>query len=72
MNKTTSTLLTLVAVAAAGALVGYLLAGGKTEDLKENVDHLKDEVEKNLEKGKEILAKIKDLATQDSEETPVG
>jgi predicted acylesterase/phospholipase RssA len=61
-----------VAGAAAGALVGYLLAGGKTEDIKANVDHLKEEFEKNLEKGKEILAKIKDMANEETEETPFG
>jgi predicted acylesterase/phospholipase RssA len=72
MNRTTSTLLTFVAGAAAGALVGYLLAGGKTEDIKANVDHLKEEFEKNLEKGKEILAKIKDMANEETEETPFG
>lgn len=72
MNRTTSTLLTFVAGAAAGALVGYLLAGGKTEDIKANVDHLKEEFEKNLEKGKEILAKIKDIANEETEETPFG
>ena len=72
MNRTTSTLLTFIAGAAAGALVGYLMAGGKTEDIKANVDHLKEEIEKNLEKGKEFLSKLKEMATEETEETPYG
>lgn len=72
MNRTTTTLLTFIAGAATGALVGYLLAGGKAEDIKANVDHLKDEIEKNLQKGKEVLARIKEMATEEEEETPFG
>ena len=72
MNRTTSTLLTFIAGAAAGALVGYLMAGGKTEDIKAKVDHLKEEIENNLEKGKEFLSKLKEMATEETEETPYG
>ena len=72
MDRNTNTLLSFLAGAAAGAAIGYFLAGGKADDIKAGIDKLKDEFEKNVARGKDILSKIKDMADTEAEETPYG
>ena len=70
MNKNNNILLTFLAGAAAGAAIGYFIAGGKADDIKSGIDNLKEEFEKNVARGKEIISKIRDMATNEEEETP--
>lgn len=60
MDRKTSLLITFALGALAGAAVGYFVAGGKIDDIGAEAEKLKDELNKNLEKGKQIVDKLKD------------
>lgn len=59
MEKKSSNILPFLIGAAVGAAVGYLIASGKAEeilaDLKEKAGQAKDELEKQIKTGKEII-----------------
>lgn len=64
MNKNAKTILSIVAVAAAGVALGMLLAPGKTADLKSSVkgsiDDIGDKVDDLIDTGKEKLMDASD------------
>lgn len=68
MEKKSALILSFIAGAAAGAVVGYLLASGKGEemlaDVKEAAGKFKDEFDKQIDKGKEILEEIKNMSEE--------
>lgn len=68
MERKSSLLFSFLLGAAAGAAVGYLLASGKAEeltsDLKETAEHLKNEIDKQVERGKEIIEEVKHKAEE--------
>lgn len=68
MEKKPALILSFLAGAAAGAVVGYLLASGKGEealaDIKEAAGKFKEEFDKQIDKGKEVLEEIKNMADQ--------
>lgn len=63
MERKSALILTFLAGAAAGAVVGYILANGKGEeiiaDIKEAAGKFKDEFEEQLDRGKEVLTDLK-------------
>jgi gas vesicle protein len=63
MEKKSSVLVSFIIGAAVGAAVGYLLSSGKGEelldDLKDSADNLKDELGKQMDKGKELIGELK-------------
>ena len=63
MERKSAFILSFLAGAAAGAVVGYMLASGKGEeiiaDIKEVAGKFKDEFEEQLDKGKEVLNELK-------------
>ncbi len=68
MEKKSALILSFIAGAAAGAVVGYLLASGKGEemlaDVKEAAGKFKDEFDKQIDNGKEILEEIKNMSEE--------
>ncbi len=66
MEKKSGMMLTFLAGAAVGAAIGYLLASGKGEELKEELDEtigkLKGEIDKQAQKGKEFIDEMKKKA----------
>lgn len=74
-NNGTKILLAFVAGAAIGAAIGYFLNSDKKEelmdDLKESAIDLKQTIEENLDKVKEIIENIK-MGTQESNTENIG
>ncbi|MBL7924165.1 MAG: YtxH domain-containing protein [Bacteroidia bacterium] len=66
MEKKTTLILSFIAGAAVGAAVGYLLSSGKGEellsDLKEAAGKVKDEFDKQTDKGKEFINDLNNMA----------
>ncbi len=65
MERKSGLILSFIIGAAAGAAIGYLLAGGKSDelmsDVKDAANKVKDEFEKQFEKGKDFLSDIKSM-----------
>lgn len=63
MNSNSKFLLALFVGAAAGAAIGYYLASDNkeeiVEDLKNTAGKIKDELESELEKGKQVVEDLK-------------
>lgn len=59
MERKSGLIFSFIVGAAVGAAIGYLLASGKSEellaDVKEAADKVKDEFDKQMEKGKDFL-----------------
>lgn len=68
MEKKSNLLLSFLIGAAAGAAIAYLLTSGKGEEIekeiKETAVKIKDELEKQYEKGKAIVEEIKHKADE--------
>jgi uncharacterized protein YjbJ (UPF0337 family) len=68
MEKKSPMFLAFLIGAAAGAAVAYLITSGKaeelSEDLKETAGKVKDELDKQLEKGKEMVEDLKHKADE--------
>lgn len=63
MERKSAFILSFLAGAAAGAVVGYILASGKGEDviadIKDAAGKFKDEFDEQLDKGKEVFNDLK-------------
>lgn len=68
MEKKSPLILSFIIGAAVGAAVGYLLASGKGEeilsDLKDSAGKMKDELDKQVDKGKEFINDLKSMAEE--------
>jgi len=68
MEKKSNLLLSFLIGAAAGAAIAYLLSNGKGEeiekDIKETAGKIKDELEKQYEKGKALVEDLKQKADE--------
>lgn len=68
MEKKSALILSFIAGAAAGAVVGYILASGKGEEVlaevKDAAGKFKDELDKQIDKGKELLTEIKNMSEE--------
>lgn len=66
MDNKNGLILSFVVGAAVGAMVGYLMASGKSdeimEDLKGAADKMKSEFDKTVESGKDFLNNLKNQA----------
>ncbi|HEY9009305.1 YtxH domain-containing protein [Ohtaekwangia sp.] len=72
MNSSTKLIVGILGAAAAGVIVGMLIAPEKGEDLRKNLkkttDDWMDEIAQWMGKGKSYLAEIKDRATEEAAE----
>jgi predicted acylesterase/phospholipase RssA len=66
MENKNGLILSFVIGAAVGAMVGYLMASGKSdeimEDFKEAADKMKSEFDRTVESGKDFLNNLKNQA----------
>lgn len=66
MENKNGLILSFVVGAAVGAMVGYLMASGKSdeimEDFKEAADKMKSEFDRTVESGKDFLNNLKNQA----------
>jgi len=68
MERKSNSLISFILGAAVGAAVGYLLASGKGDEIKEELQatavKVKDEIDKQVERGKVLVDEIKAKADQ--------
>ena len=72
MNSTSKVVIGILGAAAAGVIVGMLIAPEKGEDLRKNIkkttDDWLDDISQWMGKGKSYLAEIKDRVTEEAED----